>query len=264
VVEPRRPSRSSVALRAVVVVLAVVSMVGCASVRTTRPAIAPEATAALARLEEWNRGFSDLRALADIKIRQDAKVQRLSGPLLLRAPVSLRFEALAPFGIPVALVASDGQSVTVWQVVDNRAYLLPASADAARRWLGLAVGGEDVVMLLGGRVRPLAEPQTVEMLPPDVLGPSLRLVNGETTQRIWLDPVTGQPRQVEWTGTKTPTRVIFDQPDPAAPPAGLTLSTLDGKIEADIRYRNAQMNPGLDPGLLSLTLPESVRIRDFR
>jgi hypothetical protein len=31
-----------------------------------------------------------------------------------------------------------------------------------------------------------------------------------------------------------------------------------------VAYRNPQMNSGLDPSLLTLTVPEHVRIQDFR
>lgn len=224
----------------------------------------PEAQAAVARLEDRARGFSDLRTVADITIRRDKKVQRLSGALLLRSPASLRFEALTPFGIPVVLVAGNPQSVTLWEVVDNRAFILPASADANRRWLGLALGSEDLVAILSGRVWPIKDASSTELLPPDMMGPSLRLAGADGEQRIWLDPVTGQARQVEWTGGKNPARVTFDQTPADAPPAGLTLATLDGKLEVVVRYRDPKMNTGFDPALLSLTVPDTVRIQDFR
>ena len=70
---------------------------------------------------------------------------------------------------------------------------------------------------------------------------------------------------MEWTGGKNPARVTFE-PTPLsdAPPSGLTLATLDGKLEAVVRYREPRMNTGFDPALLSLTVPEHVRIQDFR
>jgi hypothetical protein len=71
-------------------------------------------------------------------------------------------------------------------------------------------------------------------------------------------------RQAEWTGGKNPARVTYDETAADAPPAGLTLATLDGKLEVVVRYRNPRMNSGFDPTLLGLTVPEHVRIQDFR
>ncbi|HEX7214755.1 MAG TPA: hypothetical protein VF578_11110 [Methylomirabilota bacterium] len=256
-----RPSRSS--LPALVLLGAILG--GCA---TTAPPpvqpIAEEARAVLARIEEHRRSLRDLRALTDLTIRRSGRAQRLTGVLLLIGePAALRFEALSPFGTPVLIVAGDARSVTLWEVLDNRAYIAPASPDANRRWLGLAMSVEDLVALLGGRVRPMAEPTSVELLAADDVGPSVRLAGASGEQRIWFDVDTGQARQVEWTG-KNPARVVFAPSPPDGPPAGLKLDTPDGKLEVTTRYRDPRMNTSLDPSLLTLTVPEHVRIQDFR
>ena len=88
-------------------------------------------------------------------------------------------------------MAGDPQSLTLWEVLDNRAYLAPASPDANRRWLGLALGGEDLVALLAARARPLPDPTRVELVAPDETGPSVRLTGRDVEQRIWFDPASG-------------------------------------------------------------------------
>ncbi|MGH7415756.1 MAG: hypothetical protein ACREKJ_16290 [Candidatus Rokuibacteriota bacterium] len=218
----------------------------------------------MVRIEQHRRSLIDLRSLTDITIRRNGRAQRLSGVmLLLGEPASLRFEALSPFGTPVLIVAGDPQSVTLWEILDNRAYIAPASPEANRRWLGLALGGEDLVALLAARVRPLPEPTQVELVALDELGPSLRLTGRDMVQRIWFDPESGQARQVEWTG-KNPLRVTFTPTPPDAPPSGLRVETPDGALRVTVTYRNPRMNTGLDPVLLRLTVPEHVRIQDFR
>jgi len=218
----------------------------------------------LARIEQHRRSLVDLRSLVDITVRRSGRAQRLSGVmLLLGEPPSLRFEALAPFGTPVLIVAGDPQSLTLWEVLDDRAYLAPTSPEANRRWLGLALGGEDLVALLASRARPLPNPLRVELVAPDETGPSVRLGGRDVEQRIWFDPDSGQARQVEWTG-KNPARVTFSPTSPEAPPAGFRLETPDGALRVSVTYRDPKMNTGLDPALLKVTLPEHVRIQDFR
>jgi hypothetical protein len=239
-------------------------LAGCASVAPPPAPVDEAARAALARIEQYRHTLVDLRSLADITIRRNGRAQRLTGVMLLRSePAALRFEALSPFGTPVLLVAGDPQSVTMWEVLDNRAYIAPAAPEANRRWLGLALGGEDLVALLSARARPLADPTRVELVAPDALGPSVRLTGRDVEQRIWFEPESGQARQVEWTG-KNPARVTFTPTAPEAPPAGFRLETPDGALRVSIAYRDPRMNTGLDPDLLRLTVPEHVRIQDFR
>ena len=260
-----RPSRSS-RLRLAGGLLLAASLSACATAppAPAPPPIAEEARAALARIEQHRRSLVDLRSLTEITVRRGGRAQRLSGVLLLLGePASLRFEALSPFGTPVLIVAGDPQSVTLWEVLDNRAYLAPASPEANRRWLGLALGGEDLVALLAGRARPLPDPTGVELVPPDETGPSMRLTGRDVEQRIWFDPTSGQARQVEWTG-KNAVRVTFTPTPAEAPPAGLRLETPDGSLRVSVTYRDPKMNTGLDPALLKLTVPEHVRIQDFR
>jgi outer membrane lipoprotein-sorting protein len=95
------------------------------------------------------------------------------------------------------------------------------------------------------------------MLPPDAIGPSVAFETKDGRQRIWLDPTSGAARQVEWTGGSQPARVVFR-------PEGPHLSTLDGKLEVDVRYKDPQRDTGFDPELMTLTVPQGVNIQDFR
>src|SRR5262249_17650541 len=103
----------------------------------------------------------------------------------------------------------------------------------------------------------------VELVAADEVGPSLRLTGASIEQRIWFDPDSGQARQVEWTG-KNPARVTFNRVPADAPPAGAKPQTPDGAPPGTVAYRNPQMNSSLDPALLRLTVPEDVKIQDFR
>ena len=40
--------------------------------------------------------------------------------------------------------------------------------------------------------------------------------------------------------------------------------TLDGKLDVTVRYRDPRRDSGFDPELLKLTVPQGVRIQDFR
>ena len=95
------------------------------------------------------------------------------------------------------------------------------------------------------------------MLPPYNIGPSVVFETADGRQRIWLDPISGDSRQVEWTGSSQPARAVFGE-------NGVQLATLDGKLDVSVSYRDPQRNAGFDPELLKLTVPQGVRILDFR
>jgi outer membrane lipoprotein-sorting protein len=249
-----KPSKSRLGLLLLLGALLVAG--GCASLPPRKP-LPPEVEAARAALEARWKTFHDLRTQADLRIRRGDRLDRLTGVLLLRAPAELRFEALAPFGPPILVVASDPDTVTLWEVAQQRAFLARSSPEATKRWLGLALGPEDLVALLAGYALPPRDPRSGEMLPPDAVGPSVSFETANGRQRIWLDATSGAARQVEWTGGSQPARVVFRAEGPH-------LSTLDGKLEVDVRYKDPRRDSGFEPELMKLTVPQGVNIQDFR
>lgn len=265
-VPSRRPRRSSARGPLALLVAATLAAGACASAPPAAP-LSPEVEAARAGLEDAWRSFKDLRTLAEISIRQGSRFQRFAGVLLLKAPAALRFEALTPLGPPVLVVAATAAEVTIWEIAQNRAYLLPSTPDANRRWLGLALPTEDLVALLAGHVRPLRAPRAGALLPPDDRGPSLRLNGAEGAQRVWLDP-SGRPLAGEWTEGKHPLRVTFTRAEDDAAavggPRAIRLVTPDGRLDVSVTYRQPLLDSGFDPELLTLSVPQGVEIQDFR
>ena len=257
-----RPSRSNRLPASLLGLGLILAVAGCASVPVRQP-VSPEAAAAQALIERRCSEFHDLRTLTEITMRKGDRTHRLAGVLLLRAPASTRFEALSPLGTPVLIVAGDATMLTMWEVLDDKAYRLPASPNATRRWLGLALGPDELVATLWGCALPLKDPLAVELVAPDETGPSLTLRGKDLVQRIWFDPANGQTRAVEWTDG-TPARVTFTEGPPDSVPTALRLYTLDGKMEVRIRYQNPRLNSGFDADLMTLNVPERVRIQDFR
>lgn len=241
-------------------------LAGCAVVAppTPREPVPPEARQWIELLEErWAR-FQDLKTQAEITIRRGDRSQRLAGVLLLKAPALIRFEALTPWGQPFLVLAATSESFTLYQVAENRALIGPAGAEATLRWLGLALSPDELVGILAGHVRPLAEFRSAELLEADALGPSLRLTGEGRVQRLWLDPETAAPRQVELSGGPTPTRITYVGGGAAEPPTGLTLTALDRPLSVRVRYRQSSMGAGLPPDLFTLTVPSDATVHRLR
>lgn len=240
-------------------------LAGCASLPARPPEpLAPELHRLLDGMDRRWRQFEDLRTRVEISLRRGSQVQRLSGVLLLKSPDSIRLELLSPWGQPLLLLAATKDALTLYQVIENRALVGPASARATERWLGFALEPTELVAILAGRVLPMKEVQNGALRPRDGLGPSLELVGAGGVQRIWLDPETLVVHQVEWTGGSTLLRITYDGADAVDPPAALTLEALDRPLSVSIRYREPEVGVGLPPEAFALTLPEDAKIQRLR
>lgn len=239
---------------------------GCAGLPPPVPLqpITPEARRWVDLLERRWAQFADLQAQVEITIRRGDRSQRLTGVLLLRSPASVRFEALTPWGQPFLLLAATSESFTLWEVAENRAVIGPATAEATARWLGFALSPDELVGTLAGHVLPLRDFHSAELLEADALGPSLKLTGPGRVQRVWLDPETAVPRQVELTGGRMPIRVAYVGGGAAEPPTGLTLTALDRPLSVSIRYRHSALGAGLSPDLFRVTVPEHTTIYQLR
>ncbi len=238
-----------------------------AGARAARLAEVPSGRARRARAARWRASTTSAPWPTSPIRRGGADAAALRACCSSGAPASLRFEALSPFGPPVLdRGRRSPESVTLWEVLDNRAYLAAASPDANRRWLGLALGREDLVALLAGTRPAAAGPDAGGAAAPDETGPSLRLAGRRRRAAHLARPATGRPRQVEWTGARIPARVTFTRETAAeAPPTGLTLA--DPRRQArglGASTASPQLNTGSTPTLLQLTVPQDVKIQDFR
>lgn len=207
--------------------------------------------------------FHDLRALADVSLKKGSERQRVSGVLLARAPASVRFEALSPFGQPFLLVTMHDGRITAYNAATNEATVRPATVETAADLLSLPVEPEDLVALLSGRAAPPQDLRVAEILAPDEAGPSIKLVGRYNQQRVWMDFETGIVRQVTITGGRTEATVTFQRGGDGAL-TGFDLSAGNGYVTGAVRYRSLTLDAGIDAERFALTLPKDAKIHSIR
>ena len=218
----------------------------------------------LGLLAERYGEFTDMRALADVSLKKGGERQRLRGVLLIRAPSSVRFEALSPFGPPLMVVTVHEGQVTAYNALQNEARVGPADAETISKVLGLPLDANDLVSVLAGRLAGPRDLRSAEVVASDSEGPSLNLVSGAgERQRVWVDLGTGTIQQRQIFGNRFNALVKYRR-DGAGALAGFDLEAAMSYITGSVNYQNLVENQGIDDERFTLTIPKGAKTQPIR
>ena len=235
--------------------LVLLGLAACATPpRRPAPLLPPEVQGVIDELETRWRHFGDLRGIVELTLERRERSQRFIGPLLLKAPAALRFEALSPLGQPLLIVAMDGDTFTLYSLLEHRALVGPATERAMGRWLDFPLPPTTVVALLAGYVLPLPEIDVGVLVPE---GEQLRLdlrQEGGFVQRIWFDPLERRARRAEWEGQGTRLEAIVGTDH------RVTLKVPDQGTSLSLRYQERALDVGLPLERFRVTLPEGASV----
>lgn len=207
-------------VRASLAALVPVLLIGCAALRP--PEKEPVGPPVIAP--------SSLRAQAVVEVRRNASMSGRA-QVLAKSPSSFRIEVFGPFGQTAALFASDGEAVYVLTEDGLETYGMDGPGAP------YSLDPEDIVSFLLGVPR-LAEGAGA----PDVTAAT----DGHGRLRTFTRTVEGLPAL----------KVVLDDyraVDGAHIPFSITID--DGKRTVAIKYREVEVNPGLDQAVFSLRGP---------
>src|SRR5437660_2391200 len=211
-VSARRP-RSSLLLALLTLALAA----GCAiAVRPPRQPVTEDARHAIDLLVTRWHAVTDFRALADIVLERGGQRQQLNGVVLAKAPASVRFEALSPFGQPFLLAVVHDGRLTTYNALTREAVVGEANAETTAKLLNLPFEAEDMVATVTGHAVPPRGLRVAEIKPPDAMGPSISLIGDVHEKRVWMDFTTGVVRQLEIIGGRVAAVVTYQRDDAGA------------------------------------------------
>jgi outer membrane lipoprotein-sorting protein len=238
-------------------------LAACATV-PPREAITDDARRALDLLGERYREFTTLRALADVSMKRGGDRQRVQGAVLIRAPSSVRLEALSPFGPPLmVLTVHDGQ-VLAYNALKNEAYTGSADAETISDVLRLPLGADDLASVLAGRFAGPREVRNAEMLAPDDVGPSVSVTDGAgARQRVWLDLKTGLVQQRQIFGSRFNAMVRYRR-DEAGILTGFDLDAAMSYLTGSVTYQNLVEGEPIDEERFVLLIPKGAKTQPIR
>ena len=237
---------------------------GCAqALPPPRIPLSEEAQRAVDRLTARWADFADLRALADVRVEHGSTKQQIPGVLLLKAPGSLRFEALSPFGQPLLIATVHEGRIVAYNAGSHTATVGPATPDITARLFWLALEPEDLVGLLAGRPVPPNDLRVAEIQPPDEHGRSLEMIGTLHRQRVWMDFATGVVRRVQISGGRLDALLVYERDDDGAL-TGFDLSAAQDNLTGNVRYGNVALNGGIESERFALTVPPGASIERLR
>jgi outer membrane lipoprotein-sorting protein len=246
------------------VLLIVGLLAGCAiAIPPPRQTISEEASKVVDLLTARWQAVSDLRTLADIKVERGGQRQQLSGVLLAKAPGSVRFEALSPFGQPFLLAVVHDGKLTAYNALTREAVVGEANAETTAKLLNLPFEAEDMVATITGHAVPPRGLRVAEIKPADAMGPSISLIGDVHEKRVWMDFQTGVVRQVEIIGGRVAATVAYQRNAEGAM-TGFDATAVDRYVVANVRYRNTAVGVGLTPDRFALTLPKDAKTQPIR
>ena len=236
-------------------------LAACATL--SRQPISEDARRAVALLTSRASEFTDLRALADISVKRGSERMRLQGVLLAKAPASIRFEVLSPFGPPLRVVTVHEGQLMVYDAVKNEAQVGPATAETIEKALRLPLKPEDLVAALAGRVAPPPDLTSAELQPPDEAGPSLDLVSPAGRRRVWLDLETGTVRQLEIQGSPFNALVKYRR-DAGGALVGFDVEAAQSYVTGSVTYENLVEGGGIEAERFTIAIPKGAKIQGIR
>jgi outer membrane lipoprotein-sorting protein len=256
-------SRVARPLSSLLLLVQLALVAACATAPPREP-LSDDARRVLSRLEERYREFTSMRALADVALRKGGERQRVRGVILVRAPSSVRFEALSPFGPPLMVVTVHEGQVTAYDAIQNEAHVGPADAETISKVLRLPLDPEDLVSVLAGRLAVPRDLRSAELVAPDAVGPSVDLVDGAgRRQRVWVDLSTGLILQRQIFGSRFNALVKYRR-DGSGTLAGFDLDAAMSYITGSVTYQNLVEGQPIDPERFMLAIPKGAKTQPIR
>jgi hypothetical protein len=202
----------------------------------------------------------------EARVRVDAR--GMSGAvtqyLAAEEPDRLHVEALDFFGNPLLVLAAGGGRFALYDAREKVFYRGAATPGNLARLVPLALSAEELVRILCGSAPLLGgAPVAAEPRPGFVW---LELKDGDRTQGLRVGAGGAVIRStVRVAGARAPGTydLAFEDLEPRGGvpfPKTVTLRSARPRVELDVRWREVEVNPALDPALFRLDPPRGARV----
>lgn len=221
----------------------------------------PMQDALLQRLEQIRGAFTSVKGLAKATYRLEDQSNSASQVVLAREPKALRLETLSPFGSPMMMLATDGETTTVLLPGEARAFQGTTDTGILQQLLHLPLQQQDLVALL--LYKPLDLSWTSAHLDYEDDGVSrLTLDNPYGLSQVFVFNRALQLVQCEYRLAGIPQLQVgyddFDQKQ--GYPHRIELQLPQEKVGVQLKFSSAKVNTDLPDQKFALTLPDGYSV----
>jgi hypothetical protein len=195
--------------------------------------------------------------------RGDERV-RLRQLLLVVRPDKVRVDTLSPFDQPLAMMASDGQTLTIYSLEQKRFEQGPATSGNLARLLRLPLSGEELTAVLAGGVPMPAGVTPTLGWDSEVGAHILEFVDGRRRQRVSLEPAAFRLVELRaWEG-ETPRYVArfgdYDGEGPTAVPRRMRFEVPSEALRVDARFEDHTLNVTPPEDAFTIPAPRGISV----
>lgn len=155
-----KPLRKLLAL--IIILVCLGGMTGCPAIMKP-PVDDAEARQIIGLLMQSNRGLTQFKGLAKIRMENEDRVQTGRVAFAAAHPDKMRVELLNMMGTPVTGMAGDGEHISIMLYGENKRYKLRQSRTALESIIHVPISLADLQSLLSGRV-PLPEHESAQIV----------------------------------------------------------------------------------------------------
>lgn len=251
-------------VRAVLVVLSLSSLVGCPDRFVKPPDYSPDPAPLLAAVRARGEAIQTLSAELTIEVWRARSRVRLNQLVLVQRPDKLRIDSLSPFDQPVSTLVSDGQTLSIYSLEEQRFYRGAATPENLVRLVPIRLEPAELGALLRGEVPIIAHRESTVTWVGDTGRYRLDLEGEGQRQRVEFEP---EARRVTETRVWRGERLVYvarlgdySGTELTAVPRRMRFEAAGDDLRIDLSVKAHRVNRDLPEGAFELTVPRGIAI----
>lgn len=209
--------------------------------------------------------FNNLEGIAKVKLSRNGKSVKLTHALFAEKPDKLRSEVLSPFGLPLVMLATDGERLSVYDLRERKFYRGPASNRNIQALLQIPLRIEDLVPVLLYQVPVMAYERHSLQVEDDSRYRLSLVGEGERRQDVFFDPALQLVGSEYLVDGEVVLRIAYGKfKDSAAGfPHAIDLEMPLFQSSVSVAFSDVQSNVEIPPERFRLSAPDGVTVSPF-